>query len=187
MATIEAPTTLTAEEFLSLPDSKEYELIDGLLVERNGGALSSWIGGQVFCALSTFSEIHSQGWAWPADNSYQCFPDSPNTARRPDCSFIRRVRLPGEQLPVGHIRIAPDLVVEVLSPHDLAYEIDEKVLDYLAAQVRLVWVINPESRVVRIHRVNGTIHWLTERDHLDGEDVLPGFRYPVSQIFPPGS
>jgi Uma2 family endonuclease len=75
--------------------------------------------------------------------------------------------------------------VEVLSPNDLAYEVDEKVLDYLAARARLVWVINPESRIVRVHRLDGSMSWLTELDYLDGEDVLPGFRHPVSQIFPP--
>jgi Uma2 family endonuclease len=51
---------------------------------------------------------------------------------------------PSEQLPEGHTRIAPDLAAEVMSPNDLAYEVDRKVKEYLAAGVRLVWVINPD-------------------------------------------
>lgn len=185
MATIEAKAAYTAEEFLHLPESKDFELVDGVLVERNMGSVSSWVGGQVHTSINIFLRSNPQGWAWPADNGYRCFPDSPNTVRKPDVSFIRLGRLPGEVLPQGYIRIAPDLVVEVISPHDLAYEIDDKVLDYLAAGVRLVWVINPASRVVHVHRANGSVSWLVERDQLDGEDVLPGFHCALSQIFPP--
>lgn len=185
MATIEAKTTYTADEFLSLPDSKDFELVDGMLVERHMGSVSSWVGGQVYRAIGNFLDHDRQGWCWPADNGYQCFPDSPKTVRKPDVSFIRLGRLPGERLPAGYVRIAPDLAVEVISPNDLAYEVDDKVLDYFAARVRLVWVVNPEARIVRVYRLDGTISQLTDQDHLDGEDVLPGFRCPVSQILPP--
>ena len=104
--------------------------------------------------------------------------------RRPDVSFIRKERLPEGPTSEGYIYIPPDLAVEVISPNDLAYEVDHKVVEYLDAGVALVWVINPEARTVRIHRRSGSLGWLREEDELSGEDVLPGFRCRVSKLFP---
>ena len=129
--------------------------------------------------------MHKLGWVFPADNSYQCFPDAPDKVRRPDVSFIVLGRLPAEQLPEGHITIAPDLAVEVVSPNDRAYDIDHKVEEYISAGVRLVWVISPAGRTVRVHRADGTVALLGQKDELDGEDVLPGFSCAVCELFPP--
>jgi Uma2 family endonuclease len=123
------------------------------------------------------------GWVWAADAGYQCFPGHPNLVRKPDVSFIRLGRLPNEEAPEGHTRIPPDLAVEVISPKDLAYEISARVEDYLGAGVRLVWVIDPSVRTLIIYRHDGTIAGLRERDELSGEDVVPGFRCPVRELF----
>ena len=78
-----------------MPDGKNYELVDGHLVERNMSQLSSWVAGQLYRfarhALSTKIDL---GWAWPADLGYECFPDRPDKVRKPDVSFIRIERLP---------------------------------------------------------------------------------------------
>ena len=87
-----------------------------------------------------------------------CFPDAPAKVRKPDASFIRRGRLPGEALPDGFCPIPPDVAAEVVSPNDLAYEVDEKVGEWLRAGVRLVWVINPRARIVAVHRRSTSDH-----------------------------
>src|SRR5438270_347459 len=109
-----APTQLlTAEEFLALPDARDFELIDGHLVERGPmGAESSYVAGQVVTALNLYRRERGAGWVLESETSYRCF-GSPRTVRRADASFIRAGRLPGERLPKGDIRIAPDLAVEV--------------------------------------------------------------------------
>jgi Uma2 family endonuclease len=99
--------------------------------------------------------------------------------------LIRKGRLPGERFPEGYVRIAPDLAVEVISPNDLAYEVDDKVEEYLRAGVRLVWVVNPQTRTVRIHRADGSIAQRREGEDLTGDDVLPGFVCPLAAVFPP--
>jgi hypothetical protein len=66
----------------------------------------------------------------PADDRYQCFPHVPSVVRRPDVSFIRCGRLPGEVLPMGWGEIPPDLAVDVVSPNDSASELEEKLDDY---------------------------------------------------------
>jgi Uma2 family endonuclease len=185
MSTVTTKPQYSPEDLLAMPDVVQYELVDGHLVERNMGALSSWVGGDLNRLLSNFAQEHGLGWLWPADNSYQCFPDQPNKVRKPDVSFIRRGRLPGEQLPEGHVRIPPDLAVEVVSPNDLYSDVDEKVQEYLEAGVPLVWVVSPETRSVLAYRADGSSSRLREQEELRGEDVLPGFRCQVSEIFLP--
>jgi Uma2 family endonuclease len=173
----------TPEDLLAMPDGDSYELVDGKLVERHMGARSSWVSGRVYRLLSNLCEENPLGWVWPADNGYQCFPGSPNLVRKPDVSFIRLGRLPGEELPEGFVRLAPDLAVEVISPNDLYHEVEQKVHEYLHASVRLVWVINPHLNKVRVHRADGTVTDLHATDELSGEDVVPGFRCRVGELF----
>jgi len=176
--------TYTPEDLLAMPDRKGYELVDGHLVERHMSRLSSWVGGQVYSALNIFLREQQLGWAWPADQGYVCFPDAPGKVRLPDVTFIRRERLPDALTSEGYTYIPPDLAVEVISPNESAYEVENKVLEYLNAGVALVWVINPEARTVRIHRKDGSVGWLREEGELSGEDVVPGFRCRVAAIFP---
>jgi Uma2 family endonuclease len=180
-ATLTQP--VTPEDLLAMPDGDSYELVDGKLVERYMGSRSSYIGSRLVHLLTAFCDERKAGWVWGADCGYQCFPDRPNLVRKPDVSFIRMGRLPGEEAPEGHTRIPPDLAVEVVSPKDLYYEISERVHDFLAVGVPLVWVIDPTVRTVLIYRQNGTITGVREGEELDGEDVLPGFRCPVRELF----
>src|SRR5262249_10914622 len=96
---------------------------------------------------------------------------------------IHAGRLPGDELPDGHVTIPPDLAVEVVSPNDLFYEVDRKVQEYLQAGVRLVWVVNPDCRLGWVHRADGSVGCVREQDELTGEDVLPAFRCPLRLIF----
>ncbi len=176
--------TYTPEDLLAMPDRKSYELVDGHLVERDVSVLSSWVGGRTYRVVDSFVEEHQLGCVWSADLGYVCFPNAPGKVRKPDVSFVRKERLPEGLTSEGYLYIPPDLAVEVISPNDLAYQVDHKVGEYLSAGVPLIWVINPEERTVRIHRRDRSISWLEEQDELSGEDVIPGFRCRVSTIFP---
>jgi Uma2 family endonuclease len=174
----------TPEDLLAMPDGKSFELVGGQLVERKMGAESSLVGGNLHLRLALFCREHNQGDVWPADNGYQCFPHDPGLVRKPDVSFVRRGRLPGDIAPDGWVRIPPDLAVEVVSPNDLAGELEEKLDDYRKAGVPLVWVIYPEQRKARIFHLDGPAVELMEDDELSGEDVIPGFRCPLREILP---
>jgi Uma2 family endonuclease len=175
--------TYTADDLLTLPEGDRFELVDGRLVEKDMGARSSHVGGELAYLLKVFNHTNPVGWVLPADASYQFLPDRPNLVRKPDVSFIRLGRLANEELPTGHIRLAPDLAVEVVSPNDLYYEVEEKVREYRQAGVRLVWIVTPPSRSVLVRRLDGTIAEVHEGDELSGEDVVPGFRCRVADIF----
>jgi Uma2 family endonuclease len=179
-----ASPTFTPDDLLRVPDGDLLELVDGRLVEKSMGVESSWIGGQLLILLGAFCDQHNLGWALPADAAFQCFPFAPNLVRKPDVSFVRRGRFPGDKLPAGNAKIAPDLVVEVVSPNDTYYEVEQKVREYLRAKVPLVWVINPHTRTVRVHRPGGSLTDLEEDQELTGENVVPGFRCRVGDLFP---
>lgn len=183
MSTVTSKPEVTPDALLMMPDGDRYELVDGHLVERNMGFRSSYIGANLCQLIGSYCRANDLGWFVGSDCGYQCFPDDPNRVRKPDVSFIRRGRLSRDSAPEGHVRIAPDLAVEVLSPNDLDYETDRKVEEYLRAGVRLVWVVSPESRTVLVYRGDGTITGLRESDELSGEDTLPGFRCRVSDLF----
>ena len=108
----------TPEDLLAMPDGKRYELVDGRLVERKMGAESSWVGTRLASRLDRFCEDNNLGIVWAADNGYQCFAHAPGLVRRPDVSFVKKGRLPGDVAPKGWVKIPPDLAVEVVSPND---------------------------------------------------------------------
>lgn len=174
---------LTADDLLVMPDSDRFELVDGKLVELQMGAQSSYIGLRLCRLLAFFCENPFIGWVLPAEASYQPFDERPNLVRRPDASFVRAGRLPNEMLPEGHLRLAPDLAVEVVSPNDVYYEVARKMADYRAAGVRLTWLIIPPTRTVQIRRLDGTLTEIGEDGELKGEDVIPGFRCSVRELF----
>jgi Uma2 family endonuclease len=103
--------------------------------------------------------------------------------RFPDVSFIRQERLPQNWR--SYPEIAPDLAIEVTSPTDRDYEVEAKVAEYQKVRVSLVWVVHPFSRTVDIYRLkDGLIRQtIGGNQELDGENVIPGFRLPVSKIF----
>ena len=185
MSTVVATKTqYTPEDLLTMPDGKSYELVHGQLVERKMGIESSWVAGRLHSRLDRFCEDHGIGWALVPDSGYQCFPDDPGMVRKPDVSFVLFGRFPGGALPKGWAKIPPDLVVEVVSPNETAYELEDKLADYQHVGVPLIWVINPNARTVRVHRGDGTVSYLHENDELSGEDVIPGFRCMVREILP---
>jgi Uma2 family endonuclease len=103
--------------------------------------------------------------------------------RFPDGSFVARGRLPDGRTPEGNFQLAPDLALEIVSPNDTAYEVEEKRVAYLKGGVRLLWVVYPPTRVVFVYRPGGKAAELSEVDTLTGEDVLPDFSCPVARFF----
>ncbi|MCX7420408.1 MAG: Uma2 family endonuclease [Planctomycetia bacterium] len=174
---------ITPDDLLAMPNGDDFELVDGELVERHMGAESSWIASNLIVLIAVFYRGRVPGHLFTTDCGYQCYSDDPGKVRKPDVSFVRKGRFPKDRIPKGYIRIPPDLAVEVLSPNDLADEVEEKVEEYLDAGVRLVWVISPKAETVTVYRADRTAAKLHEADGLSGESVLPGFLCQVSDLF----
>ena len=107
----------------------------------------------------------------------------PDTVRAPDVSFVSISHLPLNDIPDGYIDLAPDLVVEVVSPNDRRREVQEKVDEWLNVGVRLVWVLYPATRSAIIYRSLNDVTHLTADEFLDGEDVVPGFLCRLGELF----
>jgi Uma2 family endonuclease len=168
-----------------MPDGDRYELVDGQLVEHNMSFWACYVTVEILRRLGDHCHAHNLGWV-SAETTYQCFPDAPNKVRRPDATFIRLGRISLEQATAeGHTLIAPDLAVEIVSPNDSMYEVQEKVQEYLRAGVPLVWIVNPQTRIVEVYRAKGQGTILRESDDLDGEDVVRGFHCRVGDLFKP--
>ncbi|MBX9622893.1 MAG: Uma2 family endonuclease [Gemmataceae bacterium] len=160
----------------------DYDVVDGIRVERNMGSESSWIGGELHARLRDYCRANRLGWVWPADSGFACFRRK--LVRFPDVSFVRYGRLPGERVPEGHLTIPPDLAAEVVSPHDEVLPFEEKLLDYRDAGVRLVWVIFPNTGTAWVYRPDGSGVFVGEDGLLDGGDVIPGFSVRLADLFP---
>lgn len=175
---------MTAEELIKLPRGKfRYELIKGELITMSPagsehGAVIMNLGGP----LSVYVKTNNLGVVFGAETGFK-LASNPDTVRAPDIAFVRRERIPPTGIPKGYWPGAPDLAVEVVSPGDTVYEVDEKVAEWLAAGASAVWVVNPKRRTVTIHRSLKDVVTLAEGDELDGQDVVPGFRCQVAEIF----
>ena len=173
---------LTAEDLLNLHvPNKRTELVRGRLVIRErAGLRHGVVTTELARRLSEFVRSHALGLVVAADTGFK-LSGNPDTVRAPDVAFIRASRVPNP-LPHGYAAIAPDLAVEVLSPADRASDVLAKVADWLSAGCELVWVVDPERRVARVYRADGTESFVSANDSLEGEQVLAGLVCSLGDI-----
>lgn len=176
---------MTMDEFMALPDAERYELLEGILIERKPmGVLSSYVASHIQGELYVFCRERNAGEVFGADVTYACFGHEA-TGRRPDVSFVARGRVPADQIPEDYFQIPADLAVEVVSPNDLAYTVEDKVGLYLRHGFGEVWVVYPNTRSVYIRRAGEPSVQLQDDQVLTGRGPLEGFSCPVSRFFPP--
>jgi len=175
-------TLMTAEDLLANPvPNKCTELVAGhILVREPPGYRHGAVAAQLLVAIAVHVKSRGLGRVLAAETGFTLFRN-PDTVRAPDVAFIRTERVPATP-PIGCAEFAPDLTVEVLSPSDRVGRVLAKVGDWIEAGARLVWIVDPEKRVARVYRADGTQASLTADDALDGEDVLPGFSARVADM-----
>lgn len=176
----------TVEEYAALrePDSVRSELVRGRIVrEPPPSAPHGFTQARLGRYLDAFVEEEGLGFVLTETGVVTDADASRPTVRGPDVLFVSRERLPGA-LPDGYLTVAPDLVVEVVSPSNTASDIQDRVLEYLDEGVRLVWVVDPMARTATTYRSRSRIAILDEDGELDGEEVLPGFRLPLTKVLP---
>jgi Uma2 family endonuclease len=106
--------------------------------------------------------------------------------RRPDAAFIRFDRwAKGRAIPdrANAWQVVPNLAIEVVSPHDYADELLEKIEEYFQAGVQLVWVVYPVQQLMFVYESLSKIRILRKPDVVDGGIVLPGLSFSLSEIF----
>lgn len=173
---------VTIEEFQRLPDDgRRRELVQGRVVEEPpAGFGHGRLGVRLASHLHAYVEKHDLGEVVGTDAGFVLF-DEPPTVRAPDIAFVAKDRLDFE--PERFAPLAPDLAVEILSPSNTVSEIHAKVVDYLDAGTRLVWVVDPASRTITVYRSREEIRLLSGDAEVDGGDVVPGFRLRLEELF----
>jgi Uma2 family endonuclease len=175
---------VTADELLRMPRGRfRYELVEGELKTTSpAGSEHGAIIVRITVRLGSYVEANDLGVCFGAETGFKLASD-PDTVRAPDVAFIGRDRIPADGIPNKYWPGAPELAVEVLSPGDAPVKVEEKVAAWMSAGARAVWVVNPKTRTVTVHRAEGEVVTLGEQDELDGGAVVPGFRCKVSEIF----
>jgi len=185
MTTLAIPSSALLSPPRSSDDDIFYEIVDGCRLELppmglRASRMTTWLGRK----LGNYAESQDLGEA--AIETLFNLPLPVDRNRRPDVALVSYSRWPkgrGSQGRDDAWVVAPNLVVEVVSPNDLADGLLEKIEEYFQANVQLVWVIYPNRRVVHVFESFTQIRGLTESDELDGGSVLPGFRVALTALF----
>ncbi|MCE9532828.1 MAG: Uma2 family endonuclease [Planctomycetes bacterium] len=179
------PRLITAEEFSNLPEPDDgtlQELVKGVIETM---PMPNFQHGE--CQVAVAFLLHQYAKANRAGRVVTetgvLTERNPDTVRGPDVSFWSAARLPLDEVVKGYPQIAPDLCVEVLSPSNTAKQIKQKIKEYLFNGTKAVWIVDPADRSMKIYRSPLESRSLEEDAFLDGEDILPGFRCKVAELF----
>ncbi|MBC7910588.1 MAG: Uma2 family endonuclease [Pyrinomonadaceae bacterium] len=173
----------TDDELMSLPDNgNKYEVMNEELIVSPAGIEHEEIGVRLIVALASFVRANKLGIVCGSSAGY--WMNTREYFLSPDVSFIAKERLGGlKRAPKKFFDGAPDLAVEVLSPRDTIEALHEKIVEYFKNGTRLMWVLNPEEQIVLVYHAPQPDKLLRASDALDGENVIPGFSMPVSELF----
>ena len=173
---------ITGEELLEMGDIGPCELIEGRIVPMapTGDEHGSYESNFDYL-LRSFVEPRKLGKIRVGEVGIY-IRRNPDTVRGADVIFISTERY-AQKKSSGFLDVAPDLVVEILSPNDKWTEVTQKLREYFAIGVRLVWVADPQARCVYAYRSLTDVREFTENDELPGDEVLPGFLVKVAQLF----
>jgi Uma2 family endonuclease len=174
-----ATQSVTDADLLALPrDGRKYELVDGVIHMSPAGYRHGRVIVRLSRRLDAYATEHALGDVLDSSTGFRL---ASGNVRSPDVSFVSAARVPTGE-PAGFAEFPPDLAVEVLSPDDRPRDVLDKIGEYLGAGVRLVWIIDPEKATAVVYRTVTDVRRVEPGGILDGEDVVPGFVCPLSEI-----
>ena len=170
------------KEFLALPEDEtgqRFELIEGVVTEMPGPNLNhGLITTRLVLQLGAYLTENSLGQVL----TNVAFLLDDKNAPIPDVAFVTAARLQVAKRDIA-FEGAPDLAVEVMSPTDKWSDVSKKVQLYLLAGTRLVWVIDPFDQGVTVYHHERPRRLLLAHEELEGEDIIPGFKLVINELF----
>lgn len=174
---------ITADELFRLAGAGRYELIAGSLREMSPtGGRHGRVANRIAWHLSNHLERQHLGVVFAAETGF-LIAQAPDTVLAADVAFVSRARFDSVGDESKYLPLAPELVVEVVSPSDTFTSVEAKAFQWLDAGCRLVLLADPEGRTVHAYRSRSQIHVLEESDLLDAGDVVAGWQVPVREFF----
>jgi Uma2 family endonuclease len=177
---IETGQTYTVDEYMALPDDgNRYELIEEELVEMPGPNIKHGkITGLLFGEIRDFLKENPLGTVI----NNMAFQLNRKNAPLPDLAFVKAERFTNLDESKAFPG-APDLAVEVMSPTDKWSDVSKKVRLYLDNGASMVWIVDPFDLAVNVYKPPRHRQLLLESANLTGEPLIPGFVYPVKNLF----
>lgn len=174
---------ITGDELYQMSGVGLCELIDGRIVPMSPTNVKhAIVEMRIAAALENFVRAHRLGKVLVGEAGLFTKYD-PDRVRAADALFISNERYAQRKKKQGYLDVAPELVVEVLSPEDTMVEVTQKLREYFAVGVRLTWVIDPEAETVLAYRSLTGVREFKEKDILPGDDIRPGFEVTVASLF----
>lgn len=175
----------TEADLQSLPeDGYIHEIVDGeLVMSPKNNFFHGRICTRVLVALENFNRTYRLGAVLDSSTGFWMYN---RNCRAPDVSFVSKVRLAALGFGPSEKRFfpgGPDLAIEILSPNNTRAEIDARLKDFFGSGTQLAWIINPDQECVEICHAPDKRQLLGSGAFLDGENLLPGFRYPIADLF----
>jgi Uma2 family endonuclease len=174
---------ITGEELFAMGDIGPAELVRGEVVRQMPtGHSHGIIESLITFFLTHFVRQHRSGHVMNGEVGIY-IQRNPDTVRAADVAFISNERYQQVQSP-SYLDVAPELVVEIMSPSDSWSDVHEKLADYFVAGVTTIWVVDPQLEQIHIYRALDEVTLLTKADELTGGEILPGFQVPLTDVFP---
>ncbi len=144
----------------------------------------SWLAFQIAKILDSYVQSLGLGEVFPDVWCKLPLAHDPERLHALDIAFFSADKVKSDP-GAGIFHVLPDLVVEVFSASNQRKpgDFQRRVRDYLEAGVALLWVLYPDAGYAMVHRPDGSARMVRESEALDGEDVLPGFRLELGDLF----
>jgi Uma2 family endonuclease len=173
---------ISGDELFAMGGLGRAELVKGEIIHMSPtGHPHAFVEIRVGKVLGNFVDEHKLGRVLGGEMGVYT-SRNPDTVRGVDVAFISNERLTQVQSS-SYLDVAPELIVEIVSLGDTWTEITEKLEEYFAIGVKLIWVADPNRQRVHVYRSLTEVEILTVEDELTGGDVLPGFQVPVTELF----
>ena len=173
---------ITGEELAAMGDLGPCELVEGKIVAMSPtGYKHGGVEANISAALLSFVRERDLGRVYSGEVGIYT-RRNPDTIRAADVLFISHTRY-GQVKSRAFLDVAPELVVEVLSPNDSWTEVTQKLREYFDIGVNLVWIADPKVRAIYAYHALTDVREFLEDDKLPGDAVLPGFSVLVGELF----
>jgi Uma2 family endonuclease len=179
---------LTADDVLDLPvpdDAIGWEFVDGQPVPvMPASPIHGRLIVKVACLLENHVVRHGLTGTVYSDSGFVLsLPWDRERMRGPDVSYVTREKVDAHPDPERLFRCVPDLAIEIDLTSGKKPGGHQRIVDFIDAGVQLVWAIDPHSQSAMVYHADGSARLVRTDDVLDGEDILPGFILPLSELF----
>lgn len=175
---------VTAEELFRFPaDGFRYELVKGSLqVMSPAGGRHGRIAIQIAWLLKNHVHKNQSGIVFAAETGFRISRD-PDTVLAPDVAYVQRSRYEELEETTSYLPIAPDLVIEVLSPSDRFAAVESKAFAWLDSNSQLVLLVDPENESIHAYRSRKRIEIFEAHETIDCSDAVAEWTLSVADVF----